>query len=85
MSAIRKDQLDNASAFMNEFWKELVKPYYNAEESDAWWDEMIRRTGEIGHKYCENDMRLMKILVGFQNGLSEVWRGEHGRTQRQAM
>ena len=77
MSAINKNQLDNASAFMNAFWKLLVKEYYNPEESDAWWNDMIRTTGEIGHKYCENDKRLMKILIGFQNGLNEVWKDGH--------
>ena len=79
MSAITKEQLDNASAFMNSFWKFLVKEYYNPEESDAWWNDMIRKTSEIGHKYCENDKRLMKILVGFQNGLNEVWKDGHTR------
>lgn len=79
MSAITKEQLDNASKFMNDFWQNLVKPYYNAEETDAWWSDVVYKTQEIGQKYCENDKRLMKILVGFHNGLSEIWREEHGR------
>lgn len=79
MSAIREDQLPNASAFFNDFWKNLVKPYYNAEETDAWWNDMIRRVGDMGHKYCENDPRLRKILIGFELGLEEVRRNERGR------
>lgn len=79
MSAITKEQLDNASKFMNDFWQNLVKPYYNAEETDAWWNNMIRMVGEIGHKYCEKDPRLRKILLGFEAGLEEVRRNERGR------
>lgn len=79
MSAIREDQLPNASAFFNDFWKNLVKPYYNEEETDAWWNDMIRRVGDMGHKYCENDPRLRKILIGFELGLEEVRRNERGR------
>ena len=79
MSAIREDQLPNAAAFMNDFWKNLVKPYYNAEETDAWWNDMIRRVGDMGRKYCENDPRLRKILIGFALGLEEVRRDERGR------
>ena len=79
MSAIREDQLPNASAFFNDFWKNLVKPYYNAEEADAWWNDMISRVGDMGHKYCENDPRLRKILIGFELGLEEVRRNERGR------
>ena len=80
MSAITKEQLDNASKFMNEFWKDLVKPYYNAEESDGWWNNFIRRMGDIGSKYCEHDPRLRKILIGFERGLEEAWKEEgHGR------
>lgn len=79
MSVIREDQLPNASAFFNDFWKNLVKPYYNAEETDAWWNDMIRRVRNMGHKYCENDPRLRKILIGFELGLEEVRRNERGR------
>lgn len=80
MSAITKEQLDNASKFMNEFWRDLVKPYYNAEDSDGWWNEMIRKVGDIGNKYCNDDPRLRKILIGFERGLEEAWKEEgHGR------
>ena len=79
MSAIREDQLPNASAFFNDFWKNLVKPYYNAEETDAWWNDLIRLVGDMGHKYCENDPRLRKILIGFELGLEEVRKSERGR------
>lgn len=79
MSAIRQEQLDNAAEFMNVFWKDLVKPYFNPEETDAWWNDMIRKTNDIGKRYCENDRRLMKILTGFANGLSEEYRNAHGR------
>ena len=80
MSAITKEQLDNASKFMNEFWRDLVKPYYNPEESDGWWNEMIRKVGDIGNKYCNDDPRLRKMLIGFERGLEEAWKEEgHGR------
>lgn len=79
MSAIREDQLKNASAFFKDYWPNLVKAYYNPEDSDAWWNEMINKTHEIGHKYCENDQRLMKICVAFEKGCAEVWKNEQRR------
>lgn len=79
MGAIREDQKENASKFMNVFWTQLVKPYYNPEETDAWWNELIKRVGDIGHEYCEKDPRLRKILIGFESGLEEVRKNERGR------
>lgn len=79
MSAIREDQIKNASAFMNDFWKNFVKAYYNPEDSDEWWSEVFAVLSEIGNKYCGTDRRLMKILLGFESGLEEVMKIERGR------
>lgn len=79
MGAIREDQKENTSKFFNVFWTQLVKPYYNPEETDAWWNELIKRVGDIGHEYCEKDPRLRKILIGFEAGLEEVRKNERGR------
>lgn len=69
MSAIRKDQMDNASKFMNEFWKSLVKPYYNPDKNDEFWNETYETMADMSIKYCQDDKRLLHILIGFWTGL----------------
>ena len=79
MSAIREEQLPTASKFMTLFWKEIVKPYYNPEQSEAWWDDFIQKMSQIGDAYCLEDRRLMRILIGFCDGLQEVYRDERDK------
>lgn len=79
MSAIREDQKENASKFMNVFWTQLVKPYYNPENTDKWWEEVFGTLSKIGDTYCKNDKILKAILFGFETGLEEVYRNERGR------
>ena len=76
MSAIRKDQLENASAFMTDFWKNFVKPYYNApdyvtEQPEDYWHEFIDVFGKIGNKYCLKDKKLKAILFAFEKAMED--------------
>ena len=81
MSAMSKDQLDVASKFMTAFWKEIVKPYYNPENTEEWWGHAIDGMDAFSKKYCADDKRLMKILVGFFNGLNEVYKDDYSGRQ----
>ena len=76
MSALKKDQLPAVSQFMTLFWKEIVKPYYNPEQTESWWDYFINDLSRFGDTYCLEDKRLMKILLGFYEGVQEVYRSE---------
>ena len=71
MATIRKEQQKDASQFMKVFWNEIVKPYYNPEDSDEWWNKFLDRTTDIAKNYCGTDRRLHKILVGFAEGLEQ--------------
>lgn len=78
MSEIRQDQKENASKFMSEFWNELVKPYYNPERTDVYWDKTYMKLDDMSKKYCDGDERLFRILMGFWEGLErEVQRGQN--------
>ena len=76
MSAIRKDQMETASKFMTMFWKEIVKPYYNPEQTEAWWNDFIEKMKVFNDLYCHDDKRLTKMMAGFYNGLHEVYKDE---------
>ena len=78
MSAIRQDQLEVASKFMTAFWKEVIKPYYNPENTEEWWGHVIDHIDEFSQRYCKDDKRLMKMLTGFFNGLNEVYKDDRG-------
>ena len=81
MSTIRQDQLEVASAFMTAFWKEIVKPYYNPEQTDDWWDALIVHMEDFNEKYSKGDKRLQKMLIGFCNGLNEVYMDGRGQAE----
>lgn len=80
MSAIRDDQLPNVSAFMNDFWKRLVKPCYNPEDGDSYWNDVFVRVEMLSKKYCQEDKRLQKILAAFALSLDAVRKEQNGRT-----
>ena len=75
MSAIRPDQLDNTKKFMSEFWNSFVKPYYNPEKGDEYWDKTYEELCRLAEKYCKDDVRLLKMLLGFWDGLEREIRG----------
>ena len=79
MAAIRDEQLKNTSEFMTVLWKYLVKPYYNPEDSDEYWQKMIDTINKISQRYCQTDRRLQMLLVGFETGIERVWKDKHGR------
>lgn len=81
MSTIRQDQLEVASKFMTIFWKEVVKPFYNPENTEEWWGMLIDRMGKLNQEYCPNDIRLRKMMIGFFNGLNEVYKSEYSNRQ----
>lgn len=79
MGAIREDQKENASKFMNVFWTQLVKPYYNPENSEEWWTDFFNKLSKFGDEHCQNDKRLKGILFGFEKSLEEVYRDGKGK------
>ncbi len=76
MGSIRQDQKEYASKFMSEFWNDLVKPYYNPETGDDYWDATYKKLDDMSKKYCTNDERLFRILMGFWEGLEREVRRE---------
>lgn len=71
MSKINAEHLKHAGQFMTALWSELMKPYYEPEGSDSYWDDVVSKMNEIGKRYCDGDERLRKILTGFVDGLDK--------------
>lgn len=71
MAAIHKDHQKNASDFMNAFWQELVKPYYEPEQGQDYWGGMLDKANDLADRYCKDDKRLYKIILGFAEGLEQ--------------
>ena len=64
---------------MNEFWKDFVKPFYNPEEGEDYWQGVFDKIDALSQKYCQTDVRLQKILIGFEQGIEGVLKIERGR------
>lgn len=76
MSTIHADQLKNASEFMTKFWSEIVKPYYNPEDSDEWWTEFIDKCSRMSDKYGRTDKRISEMVLGFIKGVERTSKGQ---------
>ena len=75
MSSINDSQKDNASKFMSAMWVELMKPYYNAENTDEWWGTALAKANELAERYCKHDRKLLCMVTGYMNGLHDDARG----------
>ena len=76
MAEIRKEQMEYASKFMTVIWKELIKPYYNGEESADWWGTVLDKANKIGAAYAHEDRRLVKMVSGFIAGVETEMTGK---------
>ena len=74
MAAISEEHKKKAGQFMTALWGELMKPYYEPEGADTYWDDVVNKMSEIGKTYCEGDERLKKILTGFVEGLDKEFK-----------
>ena len=72
MSEIKDNQKEYASKFMSTIWNELIKPYYNAEDKDEWWVDMMDKANAVASRYGKADPRLTKMITGFIRGLEET-------------
>ena len=70
MSAIRKDQTELASKFMAAFWGELVKPYYNSEDTDEYWSQVIDKIDDLYERFdLYENRQLVEMMFSFTDGL----------------
>lgn len=69
MSAITQEQSARVGKFMTEFWSAEMKPYYNPEDDQAYWDAVVKKTAEICDKYAADDVIIRKMAMAFVAGL----------------
>ena len=67
---------------MGDFWKDFLKVYYNPEDSEEYWNEVVKKTGEIAEKYCKDDPVLIGALMGAQKGLENKAKGKAEKTYK---
>lgn len=69
MSAITQEQSARVGKFMTEFWKDEMKAFYNPEDSQEYWDAVVKKTSEICDKYAADDVIIRKMAMAFVTGL----------------
>lgn len=72
MSAITQEQSSRVGKFMTEFWKDEMKPFYNPEDSQEYWDELVKKTSEICEKYGKDDIRVAKMAMAYVAAVEAV-------------
>lgn len=76
MSAITQEQSARVGKFMTDFWKDEMKPYYNPEDDQAYWDAVVKKTAEICDKYAADDVIVRNIAMAFVSGLEKAQRNQ---------
>lgn len=81
MAAIKQNQLKDASEFMGAIWSELIKPFYNPENTDQYWSELVEKENELIRRFdlSEKNRLLLEMMFGFTCGL-EMKAGNERRT-----
>ena len=82
MAQITPEELKNASPFMGEFWKEFLKLYYNPEDDEKYWNDVVKKTVDIAEKYCKDDPVLIATLLGAQRGLENKAKNQAEKTYK---
>ena len=77
MSAITQEQSARVGKFMTEFWKDEMKAFYNPEDSQEYWDAVVKKTSEICDKYAADDVIIRKMAMAFVAGL-ELTQNKNG-------
>jgi len=57
--------------FFGEFWK-LAQKYYVPEESDEYWDNLIKDCSSLCNKY--KDTFFLHMITGLERALEEVYK-----------
>lgn len=76
MSAITQEQSARVGKFMTEFWKDEMKAFYNPEDSQEYWDAVVKKTSEICDKYAADDVIVRNIAMAFVSGLEKAQRNQ---------
>ena len=76
MSAITQEQSARVGKFMTDFWKDEMKPYYNPEDDQAYWDAVVKKTAEICDKYAADDVIVRNMAMSFVSGLEKAQRNQ---------
>lgn len=76
MSAITQEQSARVGKFMTEFWKDEMKAFYNPEDSQEYWDAVVKKTSEICDKYAEDDVIIRKMAMAFVAGLEKAQKNQ---------
>lgn len=75
MASVVKSDIPEVAAFMSEYWA-LMKNYWIAEDTDEYWDAVMKDAGELGRKY---DFQFAKeSLLVFLNQLEREWKRLYG-------
>ena len=76
MSAITQEQSARVGKFMTEFWKDEMKAFYNPEDSQEYWDAVVKKTSEICDKYAADDVIVRNMAMSFVSGLEKAQRNQ---------
>ena len=80
MAAIKQNQLKDASEFMSAVWTELIKPFYNPEDTDEYWAKLVETENKLIRRFdLTNNRLLLEMMFGFTCGL-EIGAGNERRT-----
>ena len=75
MASVVKSDIPEVAAFMSEYWA-LMKNYWIAEDTDEYWDAVMKDSGELGRKY---DFWLAKkLILDFLEQLEREWKRLYG-------
>lgn len=75
MASVVKSDIPEVAAFMSEYWI-LMKNYWIAEDTDEYWDAVLKDSSALGRKY---DFQFAKeSLLVFLNQLEREWKRLYG-------
>ena len=76
MAQITEEQKAVVSKFMSAFWNELVKPYYNPEETDEYWESLIAKADDLEKRFGEDETPVRRMIFGFIGGVEQAYRSK---------
>lgn len=67
MAKITDTDKQKESEFFTEFWK-LVKAYYEPEEDDAYWDDLVSQSLALSKGFTRLDAELLNAFLVWVDG-----------------
>lgn len=73
MRKVTRAEIPQEAEMMNDLW-ELIKEFYIHEPTDEYWEQLIRRTGEIDRR--RNSRLGQKLMLAFCDYIEEQQKAE---------